>query len=359
MRRTPFTRRVEANGVQAYTIYNHMLLPAFFESTEADYHHLLEHVQVWDVSAERQVEISGPDSARLIQMMTPRDLSKMADDQCYYIPIVDSAGGVLNDPVCIRLPNDRWWVSLADSDVELYAKGLALGAGLDVTIFEPDVSPLAVQGPKADALMERVFGPIVHDIRFFRHKRLPFMDTEFVVARSGWSKQGGYEIYVDGGEYGEAVWDTLFDAGQDLNVRAGCPNLIERIEGGLLSFGSDMTREHNPYECGLDKYCAESAFDVCVGGPALREVSKTGPRRRIRGLILEGDSVPACRDFWPVNALDGSPIGRVSSAVWSPRLGSGIAVAMIDQSHWEAGTLVQVDTSEGLREAHVQTLPFV
>jgi len=199
LRETPFTQGVEDEGVIAYTVYNRMLLPTVFESVEADYRHLKSHVQVWDVSCERQIELNGPDATRLMRRLTPRNLERMQDDQCCYVPVVDESGGMLNDPVAIRHGEDRWWISIADSDLLLWIKGLAVGAGMDVRVFEPDVSPLAVQGPKADDLMARVFGETVRDIRFFRYKRLAFRGTSFIVARSGYSKQGGFEIYVEDG----------------------------------------------------------------------------------------------------------------------------------------------------------------
>ena len=190
LRRTPFSRRVEAAGVKAYTVYNHMLIAQWFRSPEEDYAHLKSAVQVWDVAGERQVEVVGPDARRLVQMTTPRDLSRMADDQCYYIPMVDAAGRMLNDPVLVKLAPDRYWVSLADSDMLYYFKGLASGFGLDVAVFEPDVSPLAIQGPQADALVGRVFGREIVETRFFRHKTVSVEGKEMIIARSGWSLQG-------------------------------------------------------------------------------------------------------------------------------------------------------------------------
>ncbi len=196
LRRTPFSEGVEAAGVKGYTVYNHMLLPTVFESVEADYHHLKRHVQVWDVACERQVELRGPDAGRLMQMLTPRDLRGMMPGQCYYVPIVDETGGMLNDPVAVKLAEDRWWISIADSDLLYWVKGIANGWRLDVLVDEPDVSPLAIQGPKAEDLMARVFGETVRAIRFFRFGVYQFEGRDLVVARSGYSKQGGFEIYV-------------------------------------------------------------------------------------------------------------------------------------------------------------------
>jgi len=356
-RSTPFTRRVTEAGVKGYTVYNRMLLPTVFEDVEADYHHLKNHVQVWDVSCERQVEVNGPDAAHLIQMLTPRNLAKMKDDQCYYIPVVDETGGMLNDPVAVKHNQDKWWISLADSDLLYWAKGLAVGKNMDVDIFEPDVSPLAVQGPKADELMARVFGDDIRNLKFFRHRQISFNGKKHTVARSGYSVQGGFEIYLDGTENGEPLWDALFEAGQDLNVRAGCPNAIERIEGGLLSYGNDMTQENTPYEAGLGKFCKGDAAKGCIGADALQRERENGPQRQIRGLSISGDKVPVCEDPWPV-MLNEEPVGQVTSAAWSPDLNTNVAIGMINRAHWEIGNQLTVQTPNGDRSAEICKLPF-
>ncbi len=359
LRNTPFTRRVTEAGVKGYTVYNRMLLPTVFESVEADYHHLKKHVQVWDVACERQVEVKGPDAAKLIQMLTPRNLAKMGDDQCYYIPVVDETGGMLNDPVAVRHNQDRWWISLADSDLLYWVKGLAIGRGLKADIFEPDVSPLAVQGPKSDDLMARVFGEEIRELKFFRHRKISFNGKTHTVARSGYSVQGGFEIYVDGTEHGEPLWDALFEAGQDLNVRAGCPNGIERIEGGLLSYGNDMTHENTPYEAGLGKFCKGKAAKDCIGADVLQRELETGPKRQIRGIAIDGGAVPACQDAWPLLNESGDKIGQVTSAAWSPDLNTNVAIGMVDKSDWDIGTRLTVQAPDAERACEVRKLPFI
>lgn len=356
-RTTPFTARVEANGVKGYTVYNRMLLPTVFESVEADYHHLKRHVQVWDVSCERQIEIMGPDAAQLVQMLTPRDLSVAVPGRCLYAPMVDERGGMLNDPVVLKLDEDHWWVSIADSDLLFWVKGFANGRCLDVSVEEPEVSPLAVQGPKAEELMVRVFGEAVRDIRFFRFAKLTFEGVEMIVARSGYSRQGGFEIYVEGWAVAEPLWDALFYNGHDLNVRAGGPNLIERIEGGLLSYGNDMTRQNTPFECGLGKFCAMVSAIDCIGSEALQQVLKEGHSREIRGLAVAGDPLPPCRAPLPVTA-DYGLVGQITSMVWSPDFQTNVAIAMIDRDHWGASTVLEVATTDGLRAAEVRDLPF-
>ena len=353
LRRTHFTPGVEAAGVKGYTVYNHMLLPTVFEGVEEDYHHLKKHVQVWDVSCERQVELRGPDAGRLMQMLTPRDLRGMVRGQCKYVPIVDETGGMLNDPVAVKLAEDHYWISIADSDLLLWAKAVANGYRLDVIVGEPDVSPLAIQGPKADELMARVFGEDVRQIRFFRFGWFNFEGHDFVVARSGYSKQGGYEVYVDNADLAMPLWDALFKAGEDLNVRAGCPNLIERIEGGLLSYGNDMTRINTPHECGLGKFCDTKAAIGCVGRDALMRVAVEGPVQQIRPIEIPGDPVPVCDHVWGLFAGD-KRVGQVTSAAASPDFGGNVAIGMVRMTHWDEGTKVQVETPDGRRPAVVK-----
>ena len=317
LRRTVFSQGVEAAGVKAYTVYNHMLLPTIFRSVEEDYHHLKSEVQIWDVSVERQIELKGPDAARLMQMLTPRDLREMSEGQCYYVPIVDETGGMLNDPVAVKINDEHWWVSIADSDLLFWIKGIANGWRLDVLVDEPDVSPLAVQGPKSDDLMADVFGDEVRSIRFFRFKRLEFNNQPFIVARSGYSKQGGFEIYVEGDKNAMPLWNALFEAGKKYNVHAGCPNLIERIEGGLLSYGNDMTDDNT---------------------------------QMIRAIDISGPEVGGCDRWWPI-MVNGKKVGRVSSAAHSPDFGTNVAVGMVRMTHWDDDTSVQVVTNDGPRDA--------
>lgn len=357
LRRTPYSEGVERAGVKACTVYNHMLLPTVFRSLAEDCDHLKSAVQIWDVACERQVEVRGPDAARLVQMLTPRDLRKMAVGQCCYVPMVDEAGGMLNDPVAVKLAEDRFWISIADSDLLFWIMGVAHGKRLDVQVSEPDVSPLAVQGPLADDLMARVFGNGVRAVRFFRFGMFEFRGVPMAIARSGYSKQGGFEIYVEGAQHGMPIWDALMEAGRDLDVRAGCPNLIERIEGGLLSYGNDMTRANNPYECGLGKFCATEMAGGSIGAAALAKVAKDGAARQIRPVAIAGGPVPLCMTAWPVT-VGGKATGQVTSAVWSPGAGTNVAIGMIDAAHWSAGTDIVVHTPDGPRDGEIRAQYF-
>ncbi len=357
-RLTPFSQKVENAGAKSYTIYNHMRIPTVFQGLEEDYHHLKKYVQVWDVSAQRQVQIQGKDAAVLVQKMTPRSLKKMKVGRCYYAPLINSEGGIINDPVVLKIAENCYWLSLADSDILLWTAGLAEGFGMDVNLSEPAIFPLAVQGPKAEDLMASVFGEVVRKIGFFRFQHLPFQDTSFIVARSGWSKQGGFEIYLSDWKLGETLWDVLFEAGQSMNVRAGCPNHIERIEGGLLSYGNDMSPENTPYECGMAKICDAETMQSCIGGNALQKRTLQKPQQEIRGFFIEGKPVPNCSFAWQVFA-ENRRVGQITSAVWSPDFKNNIAIGMIQDSHWENGTCVVVRAPDGDRQAKVCSLPFV
>jgi dimethylsulfoniopropionate demethylase len=359
IRATPYTPRVEALGVSGYSVVNHTILPkGFGKSVIEDYWHLKKHVQLWDVGCERQVELLGPDAAHLLQLMTPRDISNAKTGQCLYAPIVDEHGNILNDPIILKLAEDHFWLSIADSDLLLWAKGLAFGLRLNVIVQEPDVWPLAVQGPRSDHLMARVFGEEVRDIGFFRFVKTNFKGHMLVVARSGYSKQGGFEIYLDQPALGLDLWDALWLAGSDLNIAPGSPNLIERIEGGLLSYGNEMTIENNPLECGLDAYCQLDGSVDFIGLEALQRIARNGRQRLVRGLIFDGDACPPCRSTWPV-IVEGENAGYLTSAIWSPRFENNVGLAMMDKSYWDAGTRVTVESEDGLnRNGMVTELPM-
>lgn len=362
IRRTPYTDRVEAHGVRGFSVVNHMLLPkAFQSSVEEDYWHLSEHVQLWDVSCQRQVELRGKDAARLAQWMTPRDLSRAKVGQCLYVALVDDEGGMVNDPVLLKLAEDRFWLSVADSDVLLWAKGLALGAELDVSVSEPDVSPLAVQGPKAEDLMAKVFGEAIRTVRFFRFAEFEFQGTRQVISRSGYSNQDGFEIYLNDGSLGSSLWDTLWKAGQEFNVAPGGPNLIDRVEAGLLSYGNEMTRENNPLECGMEDYCHLDGSIAFIGRDALQLIKKRGVQRLIRGVFFDGDPCPPCTKPWAVKAGDAEDvqIGQITTAIYSPRFRRNIGLSMIERGYWDPRQVVTVLSTDGEQRAGTVTaLPY-
>ena len=348
LRRSPLFDRVRAEGAKAYSVYNRTLIGQWFGTLEEDYAHLKSAVQVWDVGGERVVEISGPDARRLIQMTTPRDLGRLAGARCAYMPMVDPEGRLLNDPVLTRLGDDRYWLALADNDMFLYLKGLAAGTALDVRIHEPDVWIIAIQGPHADDLAARIWGETVRDIGFFGYRRVDVAGQPMVLARSGWSRQGGFELHVEGSAYAVPIWEKMMEAGRAFDVRAGCPNLIERIEAGLLSYGNDITVEHTPFEAGLARFCHLDDATGCLARETL--LGLRDPARQIRPVEISGPKVPPVAQLWPVRAPSGSPAGKVSSAHWSPDQQTNVAIAMIERAFWEPGTALIVDTPEGPRD---------
>ena len=360
IRRTPYTDRVEAHGVRGFSVVNHMLLPkAFQPDVEDDYFHLRSNVQIWDVAVQRQVQITGQDAARLVQMMTPRDISAAVTGQCLYLPLIDQNAGMLNDPVLLKLGEESFWLSVADSDILLWASGIAVGNGLNVAVEEPDVSPLAIQGPKAEAVMTSLFGPDIAALGHFRFGIFDVLGTRQLIARSGYSKQGGFEIYLQDGALGSALWDLIWDAGTDYDIRPGCPNLIERIEGGLMSYGNEFTRDNNPLECGFGPLCHLGDDVDYIGKAALRKLAERGPQRLLRGFKFGGGPTPPCGKPFPVTCDDGRVVGQITSGIYSPRLGCNVGMSMVEKSHWDFGTRLYVHTPDGaVRNATVEPFPF-
>ena len=358
IRSTPYTSRIEKQGVTAYTSYNHMLLPAAFGSLEESYHHLKENVQIWDVAGERQVEISGKDSAKLVQLMTCRDLSKSKVGRCYYCPIIDDNAGLINDPVILKLDEQRWWISIADSDVILFAKGLAIGNKFDVKILEPNVDILAVQGPKSYKLMEKIFGKKITEMKFFGFDYFEFAGAKHLIARSGWSKQGGYEIYVENTKSGLALYDKLFEVGKEFNVKPGCPNLIERIESALLSYGNDIDNYDNPLECGLDKYVNLDTDVNFLGKEKLKEVKKNGITKKLMGVIIDAKEISVSQSIDLINEKN-LKIGELRSGVYSPHFKKVIGIAMLNKPHFEVSQTFKISINDSIFEGKVCDLPFI
>jgi dimethylsulfoniopropionate demethylase len=278
--------------------------------------------------------------------------------QCFYAPLIDENAGLLNDPVILKRGTDWFWFSIADSDILLWAKGLALGMNLDVAINEPDVSPLAVQGPMAEDLVANVFGEQTRSIRYFHFMVLPFAGRSLVVARSGYSKQGGFEIYLDDSSLGGALWDTLWAAGEPFQVTPGYPNLIERVESGLLSYGNEMTHRNNPLEINLDRFCRVDGMIDYVGRTALQAIARSGPIQRIRGVMFDGPPCPPCGQPWPL-IFEEKKVGQITTAIWSPKFQKNIALGMVEESTWEIGQKLVIQTQDGeLFSGIISALPI-
>ena len=358
VRSTPYTSRIEKQGVTAYTVYNHMLLPAAFGSLEESCDHFKKNVQIWDVAAERQVEISGKDAAKLVQLMTCRDLSKSKVGRCYYCPLIDENGNLVNDPVILKLAEDRWWISIADSDVIFFAKGLASGNKFDVKIFEPIVDILAVQGPKSFDLMEKVFGEKIKELKFFGFDYFTFNGAKHLIARSGWSKQGGFEIYVENTNSGLKLYDHLFEIGKEFNVRPGCPNLIERIESGLLSYGNDFDNNDNPFQCGFDKYIDLETDINFLGKDKLKKIKEKGIDRKLMGVQIDLAKILLTSSL-NIKNNDGNIIGELRSACYSPHFKKVIGIAMIKEPYCKASSSGTIEIDGNSLALKVCDLPFI
>ena len=359
LRRSPFFEATQRHGAKAYTVYNHMLFPICYGDLEEEYWHLVHHVTLWDVSVERQVEITGPDALAFTNLLTPRDLARCAVGQGKYAVITADDGGIINDPVLLRLGENHFWLALADSDVLLWARGVALNAGLRVTIREPDVSPVQIQGPKARDVVQALFGDSVLELRYYHFLETTLDRIPVVVTRTGWSGEVGYEIYLRDGSRGDELWERIMDAGRPFRIRPTGPSDIRRIEAGILNWGADMTLANNVYEVGLGYLVDEGKSASYIGRDALAKIRATGVRQKLVGVEIEGPRIEMNAVRWPVKK-DAAVIGYVTSAVWSPRLARNIGYAMLAVGETASGTRVEVVMpGEGERKATVAARPFV
>jgi glycine cleavage system aminomethyltransferase T len=359
LRRSPFFEATQRYGATAYTVYNHMLFPICFADLEDEYWHLVHHVTLWDVSVERQVEITGPDAFTFTNMLTPRDLSRCAVGQGKYVVITAEDGGIVNDPVLLRLGENHFWLALADSDVLLWARGVALNAGLRVTIREPDVSPLQIQGPKAKDVVSALFGERALQLRYYHFFETKLDGIPVVVTRTGWSGEVGYEIYLRDCSQGDALWERIMAAGRPHDIRPTGPSDIRRIEAGIFNWGADFTLENNVYEVGLERLIDVDKPASYIGRDALQAIKRDGVKRKLVGIEIEGDRIEFNATKWLVSA-EGAVVGRVTSAIWSPRLAKNIGYAMVPVEHTTLGTTLRVGIPRaGERKASVVSLPFV
>ena len=359
LRRTPFFEATQRHGAKAYTVYNHMLFPICFADLEEEYWHLVNHVTLWDVSVERQVEITGRDAATFTDMLTPRDLNRCAVGQGKYVVITARDGGIINDPVLLRLGRNHFWLALADSDVLLWAQGLAAHSGMKVEITEPDVSPLQIQGPRARDVVQSLFGDRVTRLRYYYFLETLLDGIPVIVTRTGWTGEVGYEIYLRDGSRGDELWERIMDAGKPHRIRPTGPSDIRRIEAGILNWGADMTLENNVYEVGLERLVDEDKAAPYHGKDALKKIRRKGVTRRLVGVEIAGDPIPFNSEKWIVKA-GAKAVGRITSAVWSPRLKKNIGYAMLPVAHANLGKSLIVDIpGAGERQATVVPKPFV
>ncbi|WP_440672234.1 glycine cleavage T C-terminal barrel domain-containing protein [Candidatus Pelagibacter sp. HIMB1715] len=358
IRKSPYFDATVKWGATGFSVYNHMYIPRDFGSPEQNFWNLIEKSILCDVAVERQVEITGPDAYKFTQLLTPRDLSKLSVGQCKYVLIVNNDGGILNDPVLLRLAENHFWLSLADSDILLWAQGVAVNSGLDVKISEPDVSPLQLQGPTSQEIMVKLFGEDIRDLKYYWLREYELDGIPLIVSRTGWSSELGYEIYLRDGSKGNELYEKIMEAGKEHGLQPGHTSSIRRIEGGMLSYHADADIHTNPFELGFDRLVNLDTDINFIGKEALKKIKQEGIKRKQVGLIIDCDPLSGPNTtFWPIEK-DGKKIGKVTSAVYSPRLKKNIALAMIEISHSELGNKLDIETHEGKYSATIVEKPF-
>jgi aminomethyltransferase len=360
-RKSPYFEATLRYGCKAYDIYNHTYLPGYYEDPVTEYWHLLNAVTIWDVGVERQVEISGPDALAFTDMLTPRDLSTCRVGQCKYVVITADDGGIINDPILLRVEEDRFWLSLADSDVLLWAKGLAVHAGMDVRIVEPDVWPMQVQGPRSKDVIQALFGDRVTGLKYYWCTEADLDGIPVVVSRTGWTGEIGFEIYLRDGSRGDELWERVMEAGRPHDIRPIAPCEARRLEAGIFNYQSDIRLENNPFEVmGLERLVDLEKEADYVGKEALLRIHEEGVSRKLVGVDLPGEAMDfELSEAWPVLGDEGEPIGRVTDAIWSPRLERNIGYVWVPIELSMPGTAIRVRTPGGEIEAHTAAIPFL
>ena len=358
IRKSPYFNSTVKWGATGFSVYNHMYIPRDFGSPEQNFWNLVNEAILCDVAVERQVEITGPDATKFIQLLTPRDLSKLSVGQCKYVLIVNNEGGILNDPILLRLKENHYWLSPADSDVLLWAQGVAINSGLNVKIFEPDVSPLQLQGPNSGKIMEALFGDDIKDLKYYWLRSLNLNNIPLIISRTGWSSELGYELYLRDGSKGDELWEKIMMAGKDFGLKPGHTSSIRRIEGGMLSYHADADINTNPYEVGLGRLVNLDIDANFIGKDALKKINKDGIKKKQVGLILDCEQLTGPNTtFWKISK-NNKIIGKVTSAVYSPRLKKNIALAMVSIEHSELGTELDINISSKVVKGNIVEKPF-
>ena len=358
IRKSPYFDSTVKWGATGFSVYNHMYIPRDFGSPEQNFWNLIEKSILCDVAVERQVEITGPDAFKFTQLLTPRDLSNVAIGQCKYVLITNNDGGILNDPVLLRLAENHFWLSLADSDVLLWAQGVAVNSGMSVNITEPDVSPLQLQGPTSKDIMIKLFGESIKDLKYYWFREYDLDGIPLIVSRTGWSSEFGYELFLRDGSKGNNLYEKIMSAGKEYGLQPGHTSSIRRIEGGMLSYHADADINTNPFELGLDRLVSLDSDIEFIGKAALKKIKAEGIRRKQVGLEINCKPLSAPNTtFWSIKK-NNNKIGKVTSAVYSPRLKKNIALAMVSIKNSEIGTKLYVEINENKFEAVVVEKPF-
>jgi len=358
IRKSPFFDATIRWGAKGFSTYNHMYIPRDFGDPEENFWNLINDAILCDVAVERQVQIKGADASKLVQMMTPRDLSQMSVGQCKYVILTNQYGGILNDPVLLKISDDCYWFSLADSDVLFWAQGLAANTKFDVDICEPDVSPLQLQGPKSREIMVDLFGEVITSLKYYWFKPFKLNGIDLIVSRTGWSSELGYEIFLLNSKDGDKLYQTIMESGSHHGLKPGHTSTIRRIEGAMLSYHADMDINTNPFELGLEKFIdIDKDFDF-IGKDALLDIKKEGIKRKLVGIEIDGEPMSGPNTtFWKIE-INNITVGKVTSAVYSPRLEKNIALAMIEKTHTVIGTELKIISENNILNATIVEKPF-
>ncbi|MEX2102274.1 MAG: glycine cleavage T C-terminal barrel domain-containing protein [Actinomycetota bacterium] len=359
-KKSPYFDRTVDAGAASWDLYNHMLIPTLYDDDVKEYWHLLNHVTLWDVAVERQVEITGPDAARFTQLLTPRDLSTCAVGQGKYVLICAPDGGIVNDPILLRLGENHFWLSLADSDALLYALGVAAFANMDVQIREPDVSPLQLQGPKSKQVIQKLFGDDVMNLKYYWCAQTELDGIPLVISRTGWTGEVGYELYLRDSARGGELWDKVMAAGEEFDIRAIAPSDQRRMEAGIFNYGNDMDVTNNPFEVtGLERLVELDTDTTFVSRAALEKIKADGVKRKLVGVKINSDPLAMwLENFWPVKS-GGEVVGRTTSASYSPRLEFNMGYVWVPIELAGTGTHVALESPAGDLDAEVVPLPFL
>ncbi len=358
LRTSPFYQSTLNEGAEALLTYNRMLIPRGYGDREAEYWRLINGVSMWDVAVQRQVQLKGRDAARLAQILCVRDLSGQQVNQGKYVALCDHRGVLINDPIALKIDENCYWLSIGNSDIWFWARCVAGERGLDVEVSEPDVSPLAVQGPKAEAVVASLLGDWVRQLKYFWFADAVLEGIPLKVVRAGWSKQGGFELFLMDGTKGDRLWQLVKEAGKPFDIGPGYPNPSERTESGLLNWGIDTDETTNPFEVRLGKFVDLDIADDVIGVQALRRIKAEGVKRHQLGILLEGSEENEDQSLWLTIEKDGAPIGQMTHKAWSYRLERMIGYALVSIDA-QPGDAVRVMREDAPIEAELVALPFL
>jgi glycine cleavage system aminomethyltransferase T len=332
VRRSPYFARTLAQGATEHMVYNHMYMPLDYgRDPREDYDALVERVTLWDVGAERQTELLGPDALAFADWLAPRNLLDLPVGGCRFSPVCDHNGEIMADCVILRPEADVVWFSHGDVDYELWAHGLALAGRFDVAVREAEVSPVQVQGPLALDVLEPLCEDNLSALPRFRCVTTLVAGVHAVVSATGWSREPGFEVYPLGDERAVEIWDAIVDSGAAHGLLVTGPNVTRAVEQGITDTQYRMNSGMNPFEAGMGDML-DLDGGAFVGRDALLRVRHEGPRRTTIGLVADADPVPWLQDFWPVLDEGGTPVGVARWAVWSYALERSIAIALVDSS---------------------------